>query len=66
MFHITNECALLKNGFNFYSLKDKYNFGGKFRIHRYVIYFRYSKHFKKWHFAFIRAMLQHELPSWLK
>jgi hypothetical protein len=57
MIHITEEGGTLKNGFNFYPLRDTSSFGFRFRygpkmhmnnLRSKLFIFRYSKQTKRW------------------
>ncbi len=59
MFHIYKEGTEVKDGFNFYSLFDKFSFGVKIRygkklpngLRNSLIGIRYAKKFKNWYFT---------------
>jgi len=48
MIYIRKEGEVVKNGFNFYPLSDKGNFGFVFKLKDFQFMCRYSKMIKKW------------------
>ena len=48
MLRFVSEGEKIKQGFNFYRLSDKYNFGVKILIYKFALMIRYSKSLKMW------------------
>jgi len=61
MIYVRKEGENVRNGFNFYSLKDKDSFGAVIRMHKLIVYIRYSKTCNKWFFQFYKAHLEPDI-----